>query len=191
MWQDSFYEGTMIAQEKGFFEGWPPHLPAEEIPGPVNYLRRHTLEQIVLRLRYGISAQAGNLTTAYGYSNYAISYLLILILAALADIKNTFSMMKKHPYPILFGILYIGAYLALFAWYAIISAGRRFTFGIYLPLLFSQFRAIQSLARQSNQKPRWIDLQLFHTSADLWMALVLVLDIWYVLTRGIMIGRFD
>jgi hypothetical protein len=194
VWYDNI-EGAMRASQKyGFTQKWPDQLSADETPGLQKYLREHSAGQIIERLRFGIIAQAYNLYNQYTFTNYLFCYLAIFMISVLVNLRNASQLVKKYPFVIGFAVLFILAHLLSFAWYSSISAGPRFTFGIFLPLLFSLFAGIKGLADYQLTAPSgeeaYPDLAKFNLAANIMITGTLVINIWLILSTGILSGQF-
>lgn len=98
-------------------------------------------------------------------------------------------MVRKYPYTVLFGVLFFAGYLAAFVWYSPISPERRFTYILYIPLMFSIFTAVKEL---SWNQPRggWINIKEFASASNLLIALTLVINIQLVLTERMFFDRY-
>jgi hypothetical protein len=195
MWFDDFKEGKDFAVKYGYWQGNPVPPPASEQPGLSRYIQTHSAAEISTRAVIRLKSQIRNLFYTYGYSNYVVSYLLILVMMALADWRSAKEVIRGKPYQVVFVAIFLVAYLFLFAWYAQIAAGRRFTYTIYLPLIFSLFIGTQALVRQNIHSRRSssgfkVDLGVFLNAADIWMALVILVEICYLLSPGAMSQYF-
>ena len=193
IWYDDFTEAKAAEEIYNFTDIWPPDMPEEQVPGLRNYLRTHSLAQIIERIKFGIDAQVTNILSQFSVTNYHLTTLFLLILALLADLKNSVSLMRKYPYLVLFACLYFGVYLTSFIWYSPISPERRFTYGLFIPLMFSIFSALRELMNNQisftgSRSP--IRLQAFINGGYFILGLTLIINIWLVLTERIFFDRF-
>lgn len=152
MWYDSWAEVEAGTEGHGDEFGWPD-LPPEEIPTLGKYLREHTSQQIVQRFINGFESQWNNIIKPYGRFNFIAFYTLGLVIVAILNPCISFGLLRKYWYLVLFFLGYMGGYLLLFAWFSPISdyLDTRFTYGLYLPYLFSIFVALYQIAIQDPQ----------------------------------------
>jgi hypothetical protein len=194
IWFDTIQAAMEANQKYGFTQKWPDQLSQDEIPGLQKYLREHSVGQIIDRLRFGMTAQAYNLYNQYTFTNFLFGYIAIFGLSVLVNLKNARDLIEKFPFLIGFSVLFILVHLLSCAWYSSLSAGPRFTYGIFLPLIFSLFAGIkglvdyQSSASPGNEaNPR---LSKFSLAADMMMAGILIANIWLILSGSILSGQF-
>jgi len=189
IWYDDNFDAIAAEEDNHFAENWPTHLSEDEIPSLRNYLRNHNLAQIAKRVRFGIQSQVDNITSQFSVTNYHLSYLVLLALVILADLKNSLALVQKYPFMILFVLLYFAGYLAAFVWYSPISPERRFTYGLYIPLMFSLFKAIHEIC--GNQSlGGWINVKEFASASNIVIALSLLINIPLVLTERMFFDRY-
>jgi hypothetical protein len=122
-----------------------------------------------------------------------LSYLAILGLVFLADLRNSLRLIRRYPYQFAFSVLYFLGYLAAFAWYSPIAPERRFIYGLYIPFMFAVFYALQALAssqRSEGDHRSAIDLPRFLSAAHFVIFLSLLANIWLVLTERMFFDRF-
>jgi hypothetical protein len=193
VWFDTNPQAFQAEAKYHFAEQWPSQLPPDQIPSLRNYLRQHTLAQIEQRFFTGLSEQIDNVLSPFSVTNYQLSYLVILCLVFLADLRNSLRLVGSHPYRVAFSLLYFLGYLAAFAWYSPIAPERRFLYGLYIPFMFALFCALETmtLPRENSQDhPRRIDLRLFLNAAHFVIFLSLVANVWLVLTERMFFDRF-
>ena len=194
IWYDSYDQAIEGEAKYHFTQGWPEQLPEDQIPGIGKYLSDHTLQQIIGRFMTGFGMQLNNIYSQYSVTNYPISYLIIFLLAILIDVRNGFRTARNNPYLVLFTILYFFGYLVAFSWYAPIAGGRRFFFGLYIPLLIVVFASINELAKNQpaayGEKAPKINLARFFSTSNVIIALTLIYNIWLILTRVLFYSRF-
>jgi hypothetical protein len=193
VWFDTNPEAFQAEAKYHFSEQWPSQLPPDQIPSLRNYLRSHTLTQIANRFFTGLSEQIGNVLLPFSVTNYQMSYLAILCLVFLADLRNNLRLVRSQPYRVVFSLLYFLGYLAAFAWYSPIAPERRFIYGLYIPFMFAVFCALQALASSQGLGERRlgaIDLRQFLNAAHFVIFLSLLPNIWLVLTERMFFDRY-
>jgi hypothetical protein len=194
IWFDS-YDQAMAEEEKHHFtEQWPIYENEDQIPSMRKYLSEHTPQQIIERFRIGAVMQLKNIYIQYSVANYPLSYLLIFLGAILINVKNSIRTARDYPYLVLFTVLYFLGYLVAFSWYAPIAGGRRFIFGLYIPFLMGIFISINELSRKQSitygNRGNQVNLERFFTTANIFIALTLIYNIWLVLTELMFYSRF-
>lgn len=189
VWYDDNFDAIAAEEKHHFAEKWPSHLSEDEIPSLKNYLREHSLAQIGERIRFGIQAQVDNIKSQFSVTNYHLSYIVLLVLVVLADLKSSLAMVRKYPFTVLFALFYFVGYLAAFVWYSPISPERRFTYSLYIPLMFSIFIAVKELSWNQPQGG-WINIKEFASASNLLIALTLVINIPLVLTERMFFDRY-
>jgi hypothetical protein len=193
VWFDTNPQAFQAEAKYHFAEQWPSQLSPDQIPSLRNYLRTHTLAQISERFFNGLSEQIGNVLLPFSVTNYQMSYLAILCLVFLVDLKNSLRLVRSQPYRVGFSLLYFLGYLAAFAWYSPIAPERRFIYGLYIPFIFAIFCALQALASsQGSRESRSsaIDLHRFLNAAHFVIFLSLLANIWLVLTERMFFDRY-
>ncbi|MFM8323014.1 MAG: hypothetical protein ACKOC5_19055 [Chloroflexota bacterium] len=202
IWFDNFQDAVAFDEAYGLSQG-RTSLPADQLPGPLNYLRGHTSAQIVQRLRVGLEAQLENFFSAYSLTNFPLVYLAALALAAAAAPRRAWGLLRRRWVLALFAGLYFGLQFASFVWYTYISAGTRFLHGLYLPLLFCLLLALQALGRplpgeQPPARPSAaaaepaarLNLARFALAVNLLMGVLLMLNIWFTLQVALMAMQY-
>jgi hypothetical protein len=193
VWFDTNPEAFQAEAKYHFAEQWPSQLSPDQLPSLRNYLRQHSLAQIAERFFAGLDEQIGNVLSPFSVTNYQLSYLAILCLVFLADLRNSLRLVRSHPYRVAFSLLYFLGYLAAFAWYSPIAPERRFIYGLYIPFMFAVFCALQALASSQHvegDRPAVIDLPRFLNAAHFVIFLSLLANIWLVLTERMFFDRF-
>ena len=193
VWYDDNFQAIAAEKQHHFAEEWPSHLPLDQLPGPARYFREHTPAQILERIKYGLKEQINNLRLQYSVTNYHLSYLAILGFVFFADIRRSLLIAKKYPYAVGFSILYFLVYLAAFVWYSPISPERRFTYGLFLPFLFSVFIAIRKISEHDpgeHPESTHIDIARFSNVAHFIIFLTLPFNIYFVLVERMLFDRY-
>ncbi len=193
IWYDSNAEAIAAEARDHFAQAWPDHLSPDELPGPAKYLREHSPAQILARIKSGVQAQANNLLEQFSVTNYQLSYLVVLIFAFLGDLPGSLRLIRRYRYIVLFAGLYFVGYLAAFVWYSPISPERRFTYGLYLPFLFSAFVALRAIARQAQDRQPGsgpLDIRRFIQAAHFIIFATLPFNIYFVVVERMLFDRY-
>ncbi|MEA3439125.1 MAG: hypothetical protein U9R58_02475 [Chloroflexota bacterium] len=194
IWYDDFYQVREAEEMYNFVETWPPPgMPADEIPSASKYFSTHTFDQILDRIQFGVNAQLENIRNQFSVTNFQLTYFELLLIVLLADLKNSFWLIKKYPYVIGFSILFFLGYLALFSWYSTVSPERRFTYGLYIPFMFAIFVGINESVYNQLQvvgKGNSIDLKQFVNAANFVVVITLFINIWLTLTERMFFDRY-
>lgn len=148
IWYDTWEQVEIGTSAHGDDVGWPD-MPADEIPSLRKYLQQHSPAQMVERVLSGVISQAENLSRPYGKINYLLIYTISLIIFLMMNVRASVSILRKNLTLIIFCFLYFAGYLLLFAWYSPIAEyhDERFTYGLFLPYLFSIFIALDEMGR--------------------------------------------
>jgi Tfp pilus assembly protein PilF len=151
VWCDSWAQAQRFA-EKYSIDRQFPNAPPESIPGPRNYWRTHSWEQVGRRLVYGLQT-LGRLAA----ESASLKYLLVL--AACAGVLSIINpshagrMIKDHRWALAFSILLFCAYLIAYAWYVVVAYGDRFILSLVPPALFAFCAYVDRMARAMPSLP--------------------------------------
>lgn len=194
IWYDEMQQAYDGEARYRFAEQIPPDLPADQVPSLRKYLREHTRPQILERFLDGLKSELGKIRWQFSVTNYQLAYLWIFSLVVLLDLRNNLAVIRTYPYLVAFGVLFFLGYLVAFAWYTPLASGRRFTYSLYIPFLFSIFVAINAFARRqakgsATQAPA-INLGRLFNAANLVITLTLVYNIWLVLDILLYVDRY-
>jgi tetratricopeptide (TPR) repeat protein len=135
MWCDSWQQAKTFADTYRVSEGYP-RLPPEQVPGPVNYWRSHTLGQMLQRLKYGFST-LGSLALRGPYFKYFALAAVFCIALAVRQRRRLHTLVVENWAVLLFCILSFAGYALAYAWYAQVAYGDRFVLSLFLPAMFS------------------------------------------------------
>lgn len=192
-WYDHFSEAREGTQAHGDRVGWPD-MPADEIPSPGKYLREHSAAQIIGRIRRGLANQASNLANTFALVSYPLLMAAVGATAAWAWRVELRKWLEGRFFQLLFGALYLGGYLLLFAWYGAIAgyADQRLTYGLVIPMLFGIFVALEGMGARVKEF-RWRgadgDGRAWLNRAYGLVMVVLAVDILFHLPAAL--SRFD
>lgn len=145
VWCDRWAQAQRFAEEHKIDQQFPV-APAESIPGPLNYWRTHTVEQIGRRLAYG-------LTTLGTLALESSSFKYVLLLAAGAGIVSVMNptsakrMIRAHRWAIGFSAVLSCAYVLAYSWYVVVAYGDRFVLSLVPPVLFALCYCIDRAGR--------------------------------------------
>lgn len=194
IWYDEMEQAYIGEDRYHFADGVPNNLPGDQIPSMRKYIREHTLQQALNRFKDGVRSELAVIGWQFSVTNYQLAYAWIFVLAILIDFKNCLRTLKKNPYAAAFGVLFFLGYFTAFAWYSPIASGRRFTYGLYIPFLFTVFAGINGLARQQTSDQAGgkssLNLTRFFRTANLIIFLTLSYNIWVVLTTSLFFDRY-
>jgi hypothetical protein len=188
MWYDSWDEVKLGTKAHGDRKGWPD-MPPEEIPSLSKYLREHTMQQMVDRMLNGFRILHERQAESYGYYKYVLIYLTFLLTLVIINGRHTIEMAVKYPFLLLFCVSYFAAYLLGYAWYTPIASGTRFTLALFLPIMFATTFGIHAQpTRYLSVWPLGAKITL-HDVFNVAILLVLTIDIYFVLTKRILLIR--
>jgi hypothetical protein len=183
IWYDSWEEAKQGTGAHGDLVRWPD-MPAEEIPSMSKYWREHTLQQIIGRLMAGAQTVMINVVHSYGYFNYILIYLSALIISILAFWQRARQIVISNPCLCIFLICYFAGYFLLYFWYAPIASGNRLILSQFIPLIFTISYGVQTILQPSQIKVRGHPVNVLMVF-NVGVLLVVVVDIYFVLTKGI------
>jgi hypothetical protein len=181
IWFDSWGEAKASEQVFHYTAG-VPDVSKDQLPSLQNYLRTHDLGEIVQRFADGFVNQGANWLNTFALISFPLLFLLALGVLAYQRWPRVRELVQGHPVLTAFILLYFVGYTTLFAWYGPIAdySDRRFTYGLYLPLLFCAFFGLKQLSQPSARKQSdaaWVPA--FYASAALLLAADLLLHLPY------------
>jgi hypothetical protein len=147
IWYDSWGKAVEGTRAHGDRVGWPD-MPPEEVPSMQKYFAEHSLFQVTQRITNGVQKQLNIIINPYSYFNYPLIYLVIFVFFGVFAAQQARMLARRYRHLFGFSVLYFGSYLFLYTWYAAISWGHRFTYSLYLPLLFGLFFTINQLGSE-------------------------------------------
>ena len=189
IWYDDFYAAKADSELYGYGQHWPD-LPPDEIPGFQNYIREHSLRNIVDRFVYGFGVQLNHVKSPYNRISFPLVYLLILALVAAQNIRSAWRNIVKYRFVVGFVILNFIAYIVLFAWYAPVAGGPRFLYTLFVPYMFSVFLAIKKIEKDSQPGARNLRTSLMYQVIDIVVLSMLVANYYLILTSRMPSGYF-
>lgn len=194
-WYDDFQMAEEEEAKHAFTLRWPEHMAEDELPNLRNYIREHSFQQIVERFYSGFRGQFTNIVNkSFSLTNYWISYLFILLVGILINLKGFKKVVNANLIPLLFVILYFTGYLIAFAWYCSIACERRFTFSLYLPFLITIYLVMRELIKdQAHNKENIeyrIDLAKYFSASNVIVALSLLINIWFITNEILFIDAY-
>ena len=189
VWYDSWDEANAGTKAAGDREGYPD-LPPEDIPGMEKYLREHTWQDILDRLRNGFdtllqrSCTVDNSRPRFGYcSQVAAGLVLIALSLPLLFRRHSSREILDSGHIIFFIVATLVVYSLGAAWYIPIAGpSTRFLLVLAVPFFWTLGLVAHSRAVQQ------LRLKVGHASIKLsalligLLSLSLVNEIWQVLT---------
>jgi len=179
-WYDSWEEAKEGTKAFGDRAGWPD-MPDEEIPSLQNYLRDHSLRDIVDRLSKGVSKLWRTAFSSYGYLSYGAIYVLSFMSLMIFQYKKARQAFQEHIGLALFFISYFIAFLLLSAWFVpIATLGNRIILAHFLPMMF----LLSFIFSRSNY---WFSISVAKKldRINAGVLLILPFDIYQILTSRI------
>ncbi|OVE77414.1 hypothetical protein BVX98_02605 [bacterium F11] len=156
-------------------------IPQENLPGPINYLKTHSVGQICHRLGFGALEMILVAMLSTGYFEYMIGYLLFFIILALIYRKKLISEFKKQKSLFAFLTSYFLGYFLLFSFYVPVAPGPRFSLSLFLPYMFTLTAGILILAQGKKFSFRGKSYNLIRCF-NIFVFLVVTLDAFNVLS---------
>lgn len=132
MWCDSWAQAKAFANRYDVSARYPA-APPEDVPGPVNYWRTHSLTQILRRLGHGFRT-LGSLALAGKYLKYLLVIAAFCVLLGVGRRHRLREVRPENWGVVAFSFLLFGGYGIAYAWYAQIAYGDRFVLSLVLPL---------------------------------------------------------
>ena len=147
MWCDSWAEAKAFADTHKISEHYPAAAP-EQIPGPLNYWRTHTFEQVLHRFAYGLKT-LGLLALKGPYLKYLALAVAFCVGFGIKRVRSLRGLAAEDWIVVLFcGLFFIG-YVLAYAWYAPVAYGDRFLLSLFLPAMFASLWLAERLSRTS------------------------------------------
>lgn len=143
LWYDSWDEVVVGTRAHGDRVGWPD-MPAEEIPGPTKYLREHSAWEVLRRPWRGAFKLYDVASRGYGYLRYVGLYLAFAAVVVVVRFRAVAKFIHRNPSIPWFIVLFLTAYLLLYAWYTPIASGSRLFLSLFLPIMWSLFTLLEN-----------------------------------------------
>jgi len=142
MWCDSWDEALAFQKQYRITEHYP-EAPPEEIPGPANYWKTHSLKQILHRLSgsTGTGETAPQRSAGEWYLFFYILPLAVVVgFASLFDREQTIRLRWQalgvaNGVVVAFCVVTFVGYLLLYNWYGVIGYGQRFFLSLLVPIV--------------------------------------------------------
>lgn len=144
MWCDSWDE--FLEKQRALdlnLHGW--QLPVDQVPSFANYVRGHTLGQMLTREALGLGEVLGNCLVSHGYAPVVLFYFAgtAWMLASNRALRSR--IFRRDPRSLApFVLPYLLVHFALFGFYGPIAAGNRFALAMFLP---GMFVALETMSR--------------------------------------------
>lgn len=182
MWCDSWKEAKTRTGSVDDRKSWPD-LPADQLPSLSNYLKTHTVGQVIWRPVKGASVVFNSMVKAYGYIWPCLAYLAFAIFLVAWKHRLAWRVIRRRPVPLLALGAYFAGYYLLISWYSQIINGNRFILGLFLPFLFAVSVVIVNLAPRVRWR-NWNALSAFNIVMSAGIAvLVAVICLSFVFTK--------
>jgi hypothetical protein len=168
-WCDSWDEFGDRARAHGPPELWHT-LPPDQIPSMGNYLRSHTIGQMVWREIAGLGEVLGNCVTSQGWAMFLALWgaFVVFLLVKHPDLRKRL-FPRDASATAWFVVIYMAFQLLALGWYGPIGAGARFSLALFLPASWSLLVAMDRAGE------REVQLGPLVLDADRAQTLVLVL----------------
>jgi len=135
VWCDSWSECMEGPHAHGDATSWP-QLPADQMPSPRKYFKRHGIEVLWLRPLFGLRQMLYYWTMgSFGTTGFAVCYLVVTAVLIFRRARESLRRAAKRPFLLLFAMGFFAGYLYAYMWYAPIACGPRFFLSLYMPLL--------------------------------------------------------
>jgi hypothetical protein len=177
MWCDSWTEAKSLTGAAGDRKRLPD-LPPDKIPSLSNYLKTHTIGEVIMRPIKGLSTVFNSMKRAYGYLGPSLGYLAFALVLVGLKWRLVWRLVARRPIPLLALTAYFCGYYLLIAWYSQIINGNRFILGLFLPFLFTVSVVIVKLAPRIRWKCAGFSasaLTVFNAVMSAWIAVQVAL----------------
>lgn len=151
IWQNNFQESKAFSMKYNDRRGYPT-APPEEIPSAHKYFTTTPPAKILERLAKGMSEQVENLAEWYGAGKYLAGLLIMGAVLSWPVRGQWKAALGTHGWELLYAAGYLTGYWLLISFYSAIANGPRFTYTLYLPVLFLLFYWI---SRLPEWRPAW------------------------------------
>jgi hypothetical protein len=153
IWQSNFQESKAFSSKYNDRRAYPA-APPEEIPSARRYLTTTPPAQVWARFSQGFADQWENLTKWYGALKYLAGMLVLGVVLSFPLLRDGRwkAGLRDHAWEIFYSAAYLAGYFLLISFYSAIANGPRFTYTLYLPVLFLLF---YWLTRLPEWRPAW------------------------------------
>ena len=189
IWYDDFLTARADSDLYGYGHRWPD-LPQDEIPSLRVYLREHTLKDIVDRLTYGFGVQLHHASVTYNRIHFPLIYLTIIIMVGIKNVRFVGGKIVDYKFLLVFVLLFLTAYITLFAWYEPIAGGPRFMYGLFIPLAFSIFVVLKEFEQEIVLGLKLVGGKTFYKTIDILTFSLLIGNFYLILTSLMPTGYF-
>jgi hypothetical protein len=147
MWCDSWREASALAEAHDITTAYPD-APPDEIPGPMNYWRSHSLGEIGARMSYGLGVLVRE-TCTKRFGVYLACGALLCGAAAVGRGGRRIGRLCRSfddRLILIFCVLISAGYIFLYAWYVPIGYGDRFIQSLFMPVMCAMLFVMERLA---------------------------------------------
>jgi hypothetical protein len=178
MWYDSWDEVEAGTKAYGDRQNWP-EMPEEAIPSLQNYVRNHSIFEILYRFIHGFLVLGYKTLWSYGYGEFVMIYIIVLTAFFVQNKTITLPFLRSTNLAVpLFVVGYFLGYTILYAWYTPIASGNRFILSLFLPAMYMIMRGLSFIQDHKMS----LNLMGRKMSASRVSPTILLLLIAYVLT---------
>jgi hypothetical protein len=150
MWYDSWAD---CQKDINFYQklSYSNNIDHSLIPGPIKYLKTHSLPQIKNRLTFGLATLYRDISFPpenldyHNFSFFVPILGIILLILIFVYPAGFFQIVSKYFLSLIFSLTVFIFYLLLIAWYVPIADGPRFILTLFLPLIFCLYWLIYKL----------------------------------------------
>jgi|CXWL01.1.fsa_nt_gi hypothetical protein len=135
VWCDSWSQAQRFAEKYAIDQHYPDALP-DAIPGPQNYWRTHSMEQIGRRLAYGLKT-LGRLAVESASLKYLVFLAAFAGILSIVNPSSARNIIQHHRWSLVLSGLLCCAYVLAYSWYVVVAYGDRFILSLVPPLLFA------------------------------------------------------
>jgi len=189
IWYDDFSTARADSEEYGYGKHWPD-IPPDEIHCLRNYVRQHSLREIVNRFIYGMQAQFHYAANLYNGISYPLLYVFVLIGAMFANFQSIWREIVKYRFVVSFVSLFFIAYFWVFAWYTPIAAGPRFLGCLLVPFMFSIFIVVEHQQIKNLESKNGFRYSTLYQAIDIGVLSLLIANFYIIITSRLPAGYF-
>ncbi len=189
IWYDDFTTARADSEEFGYGKHWPD-IPPDKRPCLQNYIRDHSLQDVVNRFECGIQAQFHYAANPYNGISYPLLYGFVLIGAMIANFQSSWRAIVKYRFVVSFVALFFIAYILVFAWYTPIAGGPRFIGCLLIPFMFSIFIVDEHQQITNLESKNGFRYSTLYKAIDISVLSLLIANFYIIITSKLPAGYF-